>query len=43
MVREKIELMSINIINDNENYQTTAVRETKEEWGGTLNNIRHLY
>ena len=29
--------------NYNENYQTTAVRETKEEWGGTLNNIRHLY
>ena len=26
-----------------ENYQTTAVRETKEEWGGTLDNIRHLY
>jgi hypothetical protein len=29
--------------NYNENYQTTAIRETKEEWGGTLNNIRHLY
>ena len=29
--------------NYNENYQTTAVRETKEEWGGTLNNIRYLY
>lgn len=27
----------------NEDYRTTAIRETREEWGGNLNNIRHLY
>ena len=27
----------------NEDYRTTAIRETREEWGGSLNNLTHLY
>lgn len=27
----------------NEDYRTAALRETREEWGGRLNNLTHLY
>ena len=31
------------LCNHNEDYRTTALRETREEWGGSLNNLTHLY
>ena len=40
---KKIWMLPGGLCNPNENYILTAVRETREEWGGTLNNIKHIY
>ena len=41
--KKKIWMLPGGLCNPNENYILTAVRETREEWGGTLNNIKHIY